>query len=209
MVKEKLLFTLMVLASLGLVSCGHIYTKSEGYAESSVSEINGAKVNAAFKPNGGKGGFSFSAMVYMAGAAKLEGPFLWRMQAVGEEGKHETMTIHGVKVVTNKIDPDTKRKRQEWFPREYLNKPVEFIPYKKTPNVTYAYFQMPGELKVMPEEDGNVMLLVDVSVKADGVTDRKTVQFSMAPASEKGVEFIFLPTEIVNSFSPDPRDWKF
>jgi len=191
------------LVSLALTSCGHIYTKKVGYAESSISEVNGAKVNAAFRPNGGNGSFSFSALVYTAGAAKLEGPFLWRMQAQGEEGKHESMIIHRVKVLTSKT------KREEWFPTEYLGKPIEFQPYKKTPGQSFAYFQMPGELKVLPEEDGAVSLLVDVTIKTLSKSERKTVRYSMAPSTKSDVEFIFLPTEIVNSFSPDPRAWSY
>ena len=189
--------------ALTLSSCGHIYTKSEGYAESSSATVNGAKVNAAFRPNGGNSGFSFSAMIYTAGAAKLKGPFLWRLQAEGKEGEHQTMTVHRVKVITSKT------KREEWFPVKYLNKDIAFADYKKTPGVNYAYFQMPGELKVLPEEDGNVSLLVDVTVKSKTSSKREVVNFSLVPSSESDVEFIFLPTEIANSFTPDPREWDF
>ncbi len=185
-----------------LSSCGHIFTKSEGYAESSFAKINGADVNAAFHPNGGSGGFAFSAMIYMAGSAKLEGPFLWRIQAKGVEGEHETLTVHRVKVVTEKT------KRSEWFPANYLNKAQNFTPYKKTPGVTYAYFQMPGELKVIPKDDGEISVLVDLSIKSKNKTERKALSFKLSPSTTKEKEFIFIPTEIIESFSKDPREWE-
>lgn len=184
-----------------LTSCGHVFTKSEGYAESSHADVNGAKINAAFQPNGGTPGLSFSAMIYMAGSAKLEGPFLWRVQAEGVDGVHEALTVHRVKVLTEKT------KRAEWFPTKYLGKEQPFETYKKTPGVTYAYLQMPGELKVMPAEDGKISLLVDVSVKTKARTERKSLSFKMAPSQTKDTEFIFIPTEIVNGFNPDPREW--
>lgn len=185
-----------------LTSCGHIYTKSDGYAESSSATVNGAKVNAAFRPNGGNGGLSVSAMVYMAGAAKLEGPFLWRVQAQGEEGEHQQLVIHRVKVETSKT------KRKEWFPIKYLNKSTPFKPYKKTPGVSYAYFQMPGELKVMPQADGEVSVKVDLTVKSKRRSQRQLVEFSLAPSKTSDVEFIFLPTEIARGMTKDPREWK-
>lgn len=184
-----------------LSSCGHIYTKSDGYAESSKATVNSAEVNAAFYPNGGQGGFSVSAMVYMAGAAKLEGPFLWRVQAKGIENVHESLTVHRVKVETETT------KRSEWFPTKYLNKVQKFTPYKKTPGVSYAYFQMPGELKVIPKEDGLVTLLVDLSIKTTSKTERKSVVFKMSPSKTSDTEFIFIPTEIIDSMSDDPREW--
>lgn len=193
---------LSAVSLLTLSSCGHIFTKSEGYAESSVAKVNDADVNAAFYPNGGSGGFAVSAMVYMAGAAKLEGPFLWRVQAKGVEGNHETLTVHRVKVVTEKT------KRSEWFPTKYLNKPQDFTPYKKTPGVTYAYFQMPGELKIMPKKDGNISVFVDLSIKSKTQTKRKSVSFKLSPSTTSDTEFIFIPTEIIDGFSKDPREWE-
>ena len=188
--------------SMLLVSCGHMYTKSEGYAESSTAEINGAKVNAAFKPNGGNGGMALSAMVYMAGSATLEGPFLWRIQAEGTADEHQELVIHRVKVLTSKT------KRNEWFPQKYLGQVQQFKSYEKTPGVCYAYFQMPGQLKVMPAEDGNVTLQVDLTVKSNKRSVRKVVKFNLVPSTSKDWEFIFLPTEIADSFTPDPRQWK-
>lgn len=184
-------------------SCGHVYTRSNSYAESSAENINQAQVNAAFRPNGGNGGFSFSAMVYMAGATKLEGPFLWRIQAVGKKGMHQSMQIHRVQVETEKT------KREEWFPAVHLNKKVPFRPFKKTPEKNYAYFQLPGELKVNPQKDGKVTLTVDLTVTSNAKTERRLLRFRLIPSKKNEWEFIFLPTEISNSFHKDPREWKF
>jgi len=185
-----------------LVSCGHVWTKTEGYAESPSVKLNGAEVSSAFYPNGGSGGLSLSAMVYMAGAVKLEGPFLWRVQATGENGKHQAMKVHRIHVVTEKT------KRSEWFPTSYLNDWHEFKEYTKTPDEVYAYFQLPGELKVMPQEDGVVSLSVDVSIKTKSTTSRKLIKFKLEPSETSETEFIFIPSEVSKSFNPDPRDWK-
>jgi len=189
--------------SLAFVSCGHIYTKSETYAQSTAVEVNGAKVSSAVKPNGGNGGMSFSAMVYMAGSGKLEGPFLWRIQAEGDEGVHEKMIVHRVKVET------AKTKRVEWFPQKYLGKYVTFKPYKKTPGVVYANFQLPGELKVMSDVDGEVTVTADVTVTTNKNRRRKLVKFSLKPSSEKEMEFLFIPTEIIEGHAQNPLEWRW
>ncbi len=184
-----------------LASCGHMRTVSDGYAESSKVEVNGAEVNAAFFANGGKSGFAFTAMIYAAGSASVEGPFLWRIQAKGEEGVHQELIVHRVRVKTEKT------KRTEWFPQDLLGEVQAFEPFAKTEGQAYAYFQMPGELKVLTAEDGGVSLDVDLSIKSVKGTTRKLVNFSMQPSKTKETEFIFLPTEIKKSFQKDPRDW--
>ena len=135
--------TLLLIASLGLTSCGHIFTKSNTYDTSRASaEINGAKITTAVKPMGGKGGFSVSAMIYMAGSAKLEGPFIWRIEAQGSPQIHTSMTVHRLRVVTSKT------KRNEWYPSKKLGEDVKFIHLKREPGKSFAVFQVPGQLKV-------------------------------------------------------------
>lgn len=184
-----------------LASCGHMRTVSDGYAESSKVEVNGAEVNAAFFPNGGSSGFAFSAMIYAAGTASVEGPFLWRIQARGDEAVHQELIVHRVRVKTQKSD------RTEWFPQDLLGKKQAFLPFKQTEGKAYAYFQMPGELKVLTAEDGGVSLDVDLSIKSAKGTVRKLVNFSMQPSKTKETEFIFLPTEIKKGMQKDPREW--
>jgi len=140
----KRLYFPAALMSLLLSSCGHIYTKSHSYQKSGTVTINGAKVRGAVKPEGGKGGVSMSAMVYMAGAATLDGPFRWRIEAEGVEGSHQSLRLQRVKVITSKT------KRSEWYPSEHLGKAVPFKPFKKEPGKVFANFQIPGKLKVYP-----------------------------------------------------------
>jgi len=193
----------VTLLGLLLTSCGHIYTKTEGYAHTDAQEVNGAKVKSALKPNGGSQGLALSALFYTAGSGKLTGPFLWRVEAEGAEGVHESMTIHKLRVETEKT------KRDEWYPTKYLGTPVEFQSYKKTPGINYANFQVPGELVVLSEEDGAVTVSVDVSVKSTTSTERKLIQFKLAPNKENGVEFLFVPTEIIKGANKDPRKWEW
>ena len=134
----KLLLPLLSAVSLfGLSSCGHIFTKSNTYDTSSAVKINGAKVSSGVKPMGGKAGLSVSAMIYMAGSAKLEGPFIWRIEAEGEADNHTSMVVHRLKVETSET------KRREWYPSKKLGVRTKFVNYKKEPGKSYAVYQVP------------------------------------------------------------------
>lgn len=194
---------LSVAGCLLMSSCGHIFTKSHSYAGAGGVVINGARITSEVKPMGGEGGFSLSAMVYMAGSATLDGPFIWRIQGEGELGVHESMTVHRVKVITSKT------KRSEWYPSRYLGAAESFKPFKKEPGKSYAVYQIPGKLKVYPESDGNVTILADISVKASGKTKRKLVKFRLTPATTEDLEFMNLPAEIIKDLENDPREWKW
>jgi len=190
-----------IIACLSLSSCGHIFTKSHTYHESATVVINGAKIGSSVKPMGGKGGFSFSALVYLAGSATLDGPFIWRVIAEGVEDEHVNMVVHRVKVTTSKT------KRSEWYPAEHLGYKQVFKSYKREPGKAYANFQIPGRLKVYPREDGDITMLADVSVTSKSRIERKLVKFDMTADSIKDVEFINLPAEIVKG--KDPLAWKW
>lgn len=165
--------------------------------------MGGASVRSAVKPMGGQSHFAFSAMVYMAGAATLDGPFLWRIEAQGLPGVHQSMTVHRLKVITSKT------KRSEWYPVAYLGKPEPFKVFKKEPNKLFATFQVPGKLKIYPKTDGDISILVDVSITTKKSTTRRLVKFSMKTKTSKDVEFINLPAEIVKGSSKDPREWQW
>jgi len=199
----KLLFTSSLLSVTLLCSCGHIYTKSHTYNKSSTVEINGAQVGSSVKPMGGKSGFALSAMVYMAGAATLDGPFIWRIVADGENGVHQSIVVHRVKVTTSKTN------RSEWYPTAHLGYTTTFKPFKKEPGKTYAVFQIPGKLKVYPRDDGDITILADISVKSNKRTQRRLVKFQLKSDTTKDVEFINLPAEIVKGAQKDPREWKW
>ena len=188
-----------------LSSCGHILTKSNTYDTSSSVVINGAKVSSGVKPNGGKAGFSISAMIYMAGSAKLEGPFKWRIEAEGKSDEHLSMVVHRLKVETSKT------KRNEWYDRKKLGVRTKFVSYKKEAGKSFAVYQIPGILKVFPKEDGNISIIADITITSKKRSERKLVKFSLAAEHDKKeTEFLFFPAEIVNSFGQrDPREWKF
>lgn len=186
-----------------LSSCGHIVTKSHTYHKSEAVEINGAKLRGAVKPMGGNSGFSLSAMIYMAGSATLDGPFIWRFEAEGEEGQHESMTVHRVKVVTSKT------KRSDWYPQKHLGYLTPFETVEDEPGVVYAVFQIPGKLKVYPRDDGDITIFADISITSKDGKKRNLVKFDLAAETTKDVEFISIPTEIIKGTSEDPRDWEW
>lgn len=196
---------MMCISSAWLTSCAHIFTKSNTYDTHASVLINGAKVSTAVKPMGGKSGFSVSAMVYMAGSAKLEGPFIWRIEAEGKPDVHTSMTVHRLRVVTSKTH------RDEWYPRKKLGKEVKFVSYKREPGKSFAVFQVPGKLKVYPEKDGDITIYVDVTIRSKSRKSRKIVKFKlMAQQDKKETEFLFIPAEIVRSLGQrDPREWQF
>jgi len=204
MAKNTFFIIPLALISLLFTSCGHIFTKSHTYSKVEGVDINGASIRSAVKPNGGKGGLSLTAMIYMAASATLDGPFLWRIEAEGKEGVHEKLIVHRLKVETKET------KRSEWFPQEELGKFAKFKPVPKQPGVTFANYQIPGRLKVMPREDGDIRITADISVVSNKRTVREIVRYSMASAKESDAEFLFVPGEIVKSFGPkDPTEWSW
>ncbi len=198
-------FLLPIIATVSLTSCGHIITKSNTYDTSSAVTINGAKVSSGVKPTGGNGGMALSAMIYTAGSSKLEGPFIWRIEAEGKADHHTRLVVHRLKVETSKT------KRREWYPSDKLGGYVEFINYDKEPGKSYAVYQVPGKLSVFPEKDGDITIYADVTISSKTKSDRKVVKFSLsAEQDKKETEFLFFPAEIVKGLGQrDPRGWGF
>ncbi len=195
--------TTVILASM-LSSCGHFYTKSDTYKiDNTQVKVNGANLSTSLKPMGGNVGMQFSAMIYMAGGASLKGPFLWRIEAEGIEGVHQSLIVHRLKVET------TKTKRSEWYPTKYLGVAAPFKKVPKEEGKSFAQYQIPGKLEVYPKKDGQITVLVDVSVKAEAKTERKMIRFKMVPSTEKDVDFVFVPAEIVTSLRGNPKEWKY
>ena len=191
-------------AALLMAGCGHIVTKNKTYAGRGGVVINGAEVGSAVKPMGGDGGFALSAMIYMAGSGTTDGPYLWRIEATGEEGVHEQLRVHRLRVETEKT------RRSEWFPAGRLGAPVEFRRIRKEPGKSFAQFQVPGKLEVYPEKDGAFAIVADISIQSVERTERRVVRFRMDPEQRRDVEFLFVPGEIVKSFGEkDPREWRW
>lgn len=194
---------LIVAVGLALPSCGHIYTDKDSYKAGEGVVVNGATVSAAVQPEGSTGGMSLSAMIYMAGGAKLHGPFAWRIEAEGKSGEHSRMIVHRLKVTTEKTQ------RSEWFPSQYLGKWVAFEDVPKEPGVSFAAYRLPGTLEVMPETDGQFTITADVTIQTKTSSVRKLVRFRLSESREKDVDFIFVPAEIVTGWKENPRDWNF
>lgn len=196
----KISVILAVFAFL-LASCASMYMKDHGFRKTPSVEINGAQVNSAVKPMGGKGGLAFSAMIVSAGTGTLDGPFLWRVEAEGREGIHEWLRVNQVRVTTETT------KRSEPFPRKFLGINTKFEPLPGGEGKTFAKFQLPGKLTVFPRTDGKTQFHLNVSVRAQGKTVTEWIRFELEPEMKWRSESVFLPTEIVKSVRGNPREW--
>jgi len=186
-------------------SCVGIYgTRSTYGSNSEAVDVNGAKVSMIVKPEGTRGPtYAVSAMVVGVGVANLDGPFRWRIEAVGKEGVHGAMYVQRLRTLTSIT------RRDEWFPEKWLGERVDFTRRHSDPaGVVKAVFDVPGLLVVKPKEDGALDALADVIIEADGKRTRKTVKFRLDPTRKKDREMIFLPAEIVNSIGKPMSEWE-
>jgi hypothetical protein len=196
------LFTLFLLAAL-LPGCAAIVSKKHTYGGSSGASVNGAALSLRVKPEGSSGGsFVMSAMVVSGGMATLDGPFRWRIEATGEQGRHQSLVVNRLRTKT------TLTKQDEWYPAEKLRGFVDFRDLKAEPGRSRAIYEIPGLLQVKPREDGALEVFADVSVKAGGRWERSVVKFRLDPAEKRQNEFIFIPAEVVKSIGEDPADWQ-
>ena len=171
-------------------------------ASSPAVKVNGAHVRLQLRPEGTSGAsYVVSAMVVAAGATTLDGPFRWRIEATGTESHHESMVVHRLRTQTKLT------KRDEWYPTRYLGKSVDFTKPSGTRSPWRAVFEIPGTLQVKPREDGALEILADLSVRADGKSQRKVVKFRLDPSKTRQDEFIFIPTEIVSSIGKPMSEW--
>jgi len=154
------------------------------------------------KPEGTDGGsYAFSAMVVGAAAATFDGPFRWRLEGTGKTGDQESLIVHRIHTRTGKT------RRDEWYPVNLLDKRADFKLVKADPTHSRAVYAIPGLLLVKPREDGNLEVTVDLTVRANGRSERKLVRFRMDPSEKRGDEFIFLPAEIVNNIGKSLDEW--
>ena len=188
---------------LGSSACMSLRASKHTYAVVSPAvRVNGADVRMQVKPEGTDGGsFMFSAMIVSAGVATFDGPFRWRLEALGEEGRHESVVLHRIRTRTG------TSKRDEWYPASYLGKRADYKAVKGEAGKSRAVYPIPGMLEVKPHDDGDLELTVDLSVTANGRSERRIVRFRMDPAEGRQDEFVFLPAEIVNNIGKDPSEW--
>lgn len=176
-------------------------TYDSGHA-SSAAKVNGADVRLRVKPEGTAGGsYVLSAMIVSTAVATLDGPFRWRIEATGEEGKHQSIILHRLKTLTS------KSRREEWYPASHLGRRADFVKLRDEPGKCRARYDIPGLLKVKPREDGALEILADVTVAATSGRERKLVRFRLDPADKREDEFLFLPAEIVKSIGADRSSW--
>lgn len=172
-------------------------------ASSPAVSVNGARVRLQLKPEGTSGGsFVLSAMVVSAASVTLDGPFRWRIEATGEDGRQESLIIHGLRTKTEKT------KRDERYPVSELGRRTEFLRSKGDKGAYRAVYEIPGMLEVKPREDGALEVFVDLTVVGNGRSVRKLVHFKLDPSQKRQDEFIFVPTEIVKSIGKSSADWE-
>lgn len=183
---------------VSLIAGKHTYS-----AASSAVRVNGAEIRMQVKPEGTDGGsYALSAMVVTAAVATFDGPFRWRLEALGAAGNHESLVVHRIHTRTGNT------KRDEWYPTRHLGTRADFKPVRENPASSRAVYPIPGLLMVKPREDGPLEVTVDLSVRAGGRSERKLVRFRMDPSEKRQDEFIFLPAEIVNHICKSPSEWE-
>jgi len=195
----------LVVVVLCFGGCVAFYGKRSTYAGvAGGAEVNGATVSMQVKPEGTSGGsYALSAMVVGVGVANLDGPFSWRIEAVGEQGVHEALYVQGLRTVTSVTG------RTERYPERWLGERVDFTRKKSdAPGVVRAVFEIPGRLEVKPSEDGALTIFADLIVVAKGRKERKVVKFRLDPASKRDKKVVFLPAEIVSSIGKPMDEWE-
>lgn len=186
-----------------LASCMGLKGTKHTYLGGPPVKVAGAEVAMGFRPEGTRpGSVMVSAMVVGGGVATFDGPFEWRVVAIGEEGRHESLAVHRIRTRTEKTG------RDEWFPASELGRRADFRPWKGHPGKVRARYPIPGLLKVMPETDGRLDVWVDLTVRENGRATRQTVRFALDPTVKAHNEVVFLPTEIVEGITTAPEDWE-
>lgn len=170
-------------------------------ASSPAVRVNGAEIRMQLKPEGTSGGsYALSAVVVSAAVATLDGPFRWRIEATGQPGKQNYLVVHRIRTRTGKTG------RDEWFPVGLLGKKADFKRPEGTTGATRAVYPIPGRLEVKPRDDGFLEISVDMTVVTAGKGERRLVRFRMDPSEKRQDEFIFVPTEIIDSIGKPLTD---
>lgn len=189
-----------------LTGCVSLMATKHSYAADASSpavKVNGADIRLQLNPQGTDGGsYVVSAMVVSAAVTTMDGPFKWRLEAIGEPNRHEWLTVHRIRTRT------TVTKRDEWYPTSYLDQRADFRRRSGTEDKWRAVYEIPGLLKVKPREDGALEVLADITVRASGKNERGVVKFRLDPSKGRRDEFVFLPSEIVKSIGKPMEDWE-
>lgn len=183
-----------------LSNCASLIVKKNTYRSEGPSvKIHGAAVSMQVNPQGAAdGAFAMSAMVISTAVATMEGPFRWRLQAIGVPGIHESIVVHRIHTSTE------KSKRREWYPALKLPKAIPFRISKDKPTVCRARYEIPGLLQVTSEKDGKLTIIADITVTTKTSSKRQMVKFMLDPTQKRADEFIILPVELVKTIG---KDW--
>ncbi len=195
--------TCILAASLLSGGCMSLIASKHSYSASSApAKVNGADIRMQVRPEGTDGGsYAVSAMVVSTAVATFDGPFSWRLEALGKPGLHQSIEIHRIRTRTSVT------KRDEWYPERYLDLRCDFKPQDGSPGQSRALYPIPGLLLVKPREDGALEVTVDLTVRTTARSERKQVRFRMEPSQGRRDEFIFIPTEIAESIGKPPGEW--
>ena len=192
--------------AIPLAGCFSLRATKHSYAPDASSpavKVNGAAIRLQLNPQGTDGAsYVVSAMVVSAAAATFDGPFKWRLEAIGGPDRHEWLKVHRIRTRT------ALTKRDEWYPVSYLGQRADFRRRSGTGEAWRAVYEIPGLLKVKPREDGALEVLADVTVRAGGKNERQVVKFRLDPSKGRRDEFSFLPSEIVKSIGKPLEDWE-
>jgi hypothetical protein len=171
-------------------------------ASSPAVTVDGTAIRMQLKPEGtAPGSIAVSAMVVGGAITTLDGPFRWRLEAAGEPGKQEYLVVHRIRTRTSKTG------RDEWYPADKLGKRADFTRPEGGAGATRAVYPIPGLLRVMPLEDGALDVEVDLTLATAGKKMRRSVKFRLEPSEKRQDEFVFIPTEIVESIGKSTADW--
>lgn len=183
-----------------LSNCASLIAKKNTYqADGPSITVNGAKIRLQVNAQGAENGsIALNAMVVSTSFATMEGPFRWRLEAIGITPTHSHLTLHRIHTSTE------KSKRNEWYPAAKLPIRANFKPLRDQPPASRATCEIPGLLQVKSHEDGKLRIRADVTVTTNQRSERKMISFLLDPTQKRADEFIFLPAEIIRSVG---KDW--
>lgn len=194
-IKGTLIRLFLVHVAILLSGCisVRLHEKTFVPVESRQQSVNGADIHVQIEGlGGGKGAFSVSAMVYSAAMASTTGPYEVSLFAIGEAGRHETMTVHALQMRT----PESGRHP---LTEGKLGVAIPFSPTRQK-GVVQAVFHVPGEVRAEFGRDSELQIDALISVAtADHRAVKKPIRMTLKPKDRARSEFIALPSEIYHS----------
>jgi len=188
----RIFFVLVTALSSGCVSV-RLHEKTFVRTDSREQSVNGADIQVELEGlGGGNGSFSMSAMVYSAAMTSTKGPYKVSLFAVGEEGRHSTMTVHSLRMKT----PESG---QLALSGESLGFPIPFSQTRRK-GVVQAVYHVPDEVPATFGRDSELQIDALISVRtADHREVKKSIRMVLKPEARSRSEFIALPKELYHT----------